>query len=505
MAITVEGLPFGGGKPSPGYNPIVYYVSSTNVLLNDFRYIAEVKSANTSTVLFTKKVAPRPEDNFGVFRLGRLLSDYLTHQDITTTELTDAANCYVDYEIDLKEEYSQIYTWTAYTQSTGATPPYTINTSLLFNSDVPFAPNDQIVVNQSDGGQEQPLLEGVLTVIEVLETNEVVVNRKWNVIAPNIPGGGSTITGEVYYADGTKFTSSALTTVTDKVAWNGALKHDEILDYVSTDYIPPVLGSIDGNEGQWLSSAPYTGLTVNLDQHLLLNFISNNQSSGVLNYVVIENDSGDSARRLKNFSGNFITPINCGPGNLTQSEYTATTGSLPIVSSDTKWYTVHLTDSAGQQKSQKYKFFVNNDCYKYNTKNLMFLDRLGSIGSFAFYYKDEETQNIERGNVRKILGDLNKSTDRWTFDPQDRGEETHYITRSSSIELTTAWLTEEESEYFQELIASPRVWLQDQNNTDRHYPVIVETNQSVFKKRVNNKNIRYTIRVRTANRDAINW
>lgn len=500
MSLSLSGTPFGGGKIHPAYNNISFFVDSTNKTLPNFRYVGQFISG--ATTLFEKKVAPRPGDGLGLFSINRLLSDYVTHENISSTALTDANLSYVQYDFQCKEEYTQQYTWTAYTEATGATSPFNINVQLEFTTSVPFAPNDQILVQQSDGGLEQPLLEGILTVIEVLDGTNVVVNRKYLTIGQNEPASGSTITGTVTIGDGEKFVSTATTLATSYKAVNAALRHDEILDYSGSNYLSPGLGTLT-NDGQWWSSCPYTGMTLNFTQPMLLNFATDSEATSVLNYIYLEDDLGNVARREIDVSSNFMTAFNVGPQNVKVNEYNTISGDTFPIKTGATFYTVYLGNAAGDKKSQTYKFNLNYDCYKYNTRNVVFMDRLGSLGSFAFYYKDEETQNITRDSGTKILGNLIDGE--WGFDPQDRGKEVYYTSRNKTLSLTTAWLSDEESEYFQDLIASPQVWLQDLNNLNRYYPVIIETNSSVKKRKINNKNIRYTINVSFANKDAINW
>jgi len=130
---------------------------------------------------------------------------------------------------------------------------------------------------------------------------------------------------------------------------------------------------------------------------------------------------------------------------------------------------------------------------------------LGSFSSFAFNYKSEQTQNIKRTTARYALGELNSETNEYSYTPEQFGEGTLDVSKVERLSITTAWLSDVESAHFQELISSPYVLWQDPNQTGRNYPVIVETTSSILQKKINNKNIRYTIVIRFANQNAINW
>ena len=288
--INIVGQPFDDGVFNPVYNPIVYYLNSTVNTEPNYRYIAEFYNTETSELMFTKKVPPRPTDSYGVIECNRLLSDYITAADPTTTGLTECTSCFVSYEIKAKEEYSKSYTLTSYAQATGAISPYNLNTELTFNEDVPFNANDQIVLSMSDGGNEQPLLQGILTVVLPSDGNTVVVNRKWSLIEPNIPSTGSTISGQTYYADGTRFVSSATTIATGKTAFNGSIDHKDILDYNHNIYTLPTSGLVNNDDGFWLTTMPLNAHSVNRNQSLLINFYTNNASTSQARYLYIAND-----------------------------------------------------------------------------------------------------------------------------------------------------------------------------------------------------------------------
>jgi len=508
MSVTVSGSPQNQGRLSPAYNPIVYYVDSPNTSEPNYRYIAEFYNTDSAELIFTKKVPPRPIDSFGVIDCNRQLSDYVTYASPSSTGVTNAPATYLRYNIKLREEYTRSYLWTSYSESTGLPAGFNGMVELTFQEDIPYVANDQIIINQSDGGLEQPLLEGILTVVSTGSSSSVVVNRTYESVAGNVPGTGSTVSGTTYYADGTKFTSSSedATLVTGTSVFNGAIPHNNFMDYDWDTYQIPLTGSVGATDGNWLSTLPLTGATMNRHQHLLLNAFTNFRTTSVLRYVYLENDLGTIKRRLKLFSSNYITPINAGPGNATEGQYTTVAGSGSIFDAAAKWYTVHLGDTSGTLiKTQKFKIMLDNRCYKHEPVNLMFLDSLGSFSSFAFNYKSEQTQNIKRTTARYALGELNSETNEYSYTPEQFGEGTLDVSKVERLSITTAWLSDVESAHFQELISSPYVLWQDPNQTGRNYPVIVETTSSILQKKINNKNIRYTIVIRFANQNAINW
>ena len=237
---------------------------------------------------------------------------------------------------------------------------------------------------------------------------------------------------------------------------------------------------------------------------MLINFYTNNASTSQARYLYIANDLGTIKRRLILVSSKTITSFNVGPLNALEDLFTTVAGSGSLFDSEASFYRVSITNSSGFNTSKSLAIYLDNNCYKHDPVNLVFLDRLGSFGGFGFNYRSTETQNIKRETARYTTGDL-QSDGKWGFSSPEYGENTLSIEKTDSIELVTAWLNDEQSAYFQELISSPLVYWQDPNNLYRQYPVIVETSSSVKQKKANNKNIRYTINIRFANRNPINW
>ena len=130
---------------------------------------------------------------------------------------------------------------------------------------------------------------------------------------------------------------------------------------------------------------------------------------------------------------------------------------------------------------------------------MIFLDRLGSLGSFSFIYRNDLRQNVTREDHKFLLGDLDGSS--WTYSTFDAGSKTINVDATQSYTIRTAWLTDDESEYFKELVSSPVTWL---DYGEGLFPVIVRTNSIRVGRRPADKNIRYEITVELANNEIVN-
>lgn len=497
MAITTVGTPIGGGNFNPGYNPVVWYFNSTLKNNNGYRYLVDLyekTGPSTQDLIATLEIPPRPDDGYCVADIGRTLSNYLTYQQITQGHATEADKSYLRYNIEVRDKYLVSYTWEEYGQATGAPDPFSQYTLLTFDEALPFIVNDQIFVEQSDGGVEQPLLEGILTVLYVQSSNSIVVNRLWSAIEPNEPV-TQTVTGVTSYADGRKFIGEVDLEVEDKTVFNGALPHVDLRGYNVSRFTQTPLA-----RGFFLTSIPLE-FTVRPETRLLLNVWNDFKTVDNFNWIYLENDGGTVKRRQANSTTVPILSIPSGPGNIQNANYSLVSGpDVPIINTDTKWYKMWAAADNGTRVSKEYKFNLDRTCGKFDLYELVFLDRLGSLGSFSFYYRTDISQGITREDQNYILGDL--SGGQWTFNASDAGSKVSFVDLTNQITFNTAWLTQEDSNYFQELVSSPFVVM---NIDGQYFPLIITDTQSEKKDKRSNKNIRYTLTAKFANNDTVNW
>ncbi len=203
-------------------------------------------------------------------------------------------------------------------------------------------------------------------------------------------------------------------------------------------------------------------------------------------------------------------------------------GTAGLIKGDTEYYDVYYADSLViTQRSAKYRIYVDRRILISET-HILFLDRMGSLSSFAFQLKNYERGEVTRDEYNQdVTGfvDTSLTPDQWTYDTIENGFKTFNINVRKTIELNTNWMTEEMNRYFEELITSPQVYLKlaSYTNTESwlypedesgcplripestlYQPVIVtNTGYEVFQQR--NKNlIKHSIVVRLANQDNVN-
>ena len=112
---------------------------------------------------------------------------------------------------------------------------------------------------------------------------------------------------------------------------------------------------------------------------------------------------------------------------------------------------------------KKRRVYLDYDC-EINTTQLLFLDRAGSYSSFAFPLRRVESGKNEKLNYKSNVDFYTDGTTIYnTYDSEN-------LVYSSMVEktyrLTTDWLNTSMSDYFEELITSPEVYIKLNSETD---------------------------------------
>jgi hypothetical protein len=146
--------------------------------------------------------------------------------------------------------------------------------------------------------------------------------------------------------------------------------------------------------------------------------------------------------------------------------------------------------------------------------SILFLDRMGSWGSFAFTGRAYTTGDVAREQFNKDIPGYVEPTGirRWLYETTETGMTNTYITTDTTIALNTDYMNETMAKYFTELISSPNTYLKFSSYAaDCELPeseeyvscTIVTSSFEEFKQR--NKNlIKQSIVVKLANNNIVN-
>jgi hypothetical protein len=476
---------------TPAFNPVKYIIDSTNKNKTGFKYIFDVYNGATRIGRF--KVLPTYGTGNGEVDLTKFLSSYVSWDfDPTVTLDHDAVNSYYQYQIKTGEEYLAEFTYTSsLTNSAGFVRVNVTNT---------FVVGDQINIVQADGGTANPLVEG-LHVVTNSSATWFEIGVAWSSVTD------VAIDGVVTYADNRKVATYDVQTLTIGKVFNGARRWNEFVYWDNQEY------NLNDPTKYWLTNQPLTNFKCTIAQDLWLN-----ARARVGKNIVFENSNGEL------FSKSVVTnatiqQIAVGPNN--HGTLTPAVGTLPLIKDDTTYYEFWY-DDAGQE-SRKYRVDIDRRV-QISEYDVVFLDRMGSMSSFAFQLKSYERGEVQRDEYNKdVQGYVTGG--QWKYETQEFGFNTYQVRATKTLELNTNWMTQEMATYFEELITSPQCFLKvvqyvttengelllDENGCIVHIaestsyvPVILVTNSyEVFKQR--NKNlIKQTVVVKLSNNDVIN-
>jgi hypothetical protein len=463
---------------SPAYNPLKFIVDSTNKNNSGFRYIFDIYESGTTTKIAEYKVLPRYNDGYGEQDISKLIQNFVSWDlDTLSTTHIAAPNSSFTYNVNVGEEY--VYQVNYISNLTNASGNVQINVS---NS---FAPGDQVIITQADGGVANPQLEGLHTVVSATGSG-FVVNVLWSTIT------SASVDGVVKYADNRKTITRDITLVDSLIGYNAAFRWTDWSTYDEDNY------TLNSNTKLWLTNQPQSyRMTPGQDAWLNIRKPKLTQT--------VRFELSDSSTFSKSITSLLdIAQIAVGPNN---------NGLFSV--DGIEWYDFWFDNGStlGQQDSVKYRVYIDTRNIINEEYQILFLDRMGSFSSFAFQLK-----NYERGDVsrevfnRKVEGFVNGS-DNWTYSTEDFGFNQLNLNVVKNLDLNTDWMTEEMGQYYEELMTSPMTFLRKVSydctdglvvSASTYQSVILNTSSyEVYQQR--NKNlIRQNVNVRFANQDNIN-
>jgi len=300
MSLTIVGRP---DKFSPVYNPMFFYVDSTNKNEDGFKYIIDIYSGTTqSNKLARYKLFPRPVDGFGVGDINQLLTSqvgYYFNQDMNV--ITGSTGSFIDYNVQFGEEYVKFWTFTD--NSYYGTAPYIGYTEFIgMASGQVFVAGDLVLVEQTSG-YTSSIYNGIFTVLSAGPTS-IIVDLIHSVSTP-VNG------GTIVYSDRRKTLYSGLNSETGYTAFNGVVSHQELMTYTSSTF-----NLATGGTAQFLTNLP-DGYRVKTENEMWLNFYSINPSIDVRLFQL---DTRYGQYFTVNTGTSTVQTIAIGPANITAVE-----------------------------------------------------------------------------------------------------------------------------------------------------------------------------------------
>ena len=470
---------------TPAYNPVKYFYASTNSGFAGFKFIFDIYESGTATKIAEYRVLPNASTFYGEIDLSKLLQSKVSFDLFPfNTTVYDAPNSHYKYDVKVGEEYLTVVQYTASLTNNGGNVQINVANS--------FVAGDQIVIAQADGGVANPSLEGLFTVLSV-GVGFFVVNSAWSLVT------NAAINGDVTYADGRKTITRNIITDLNNYVFNGAIPWTQWPSYNHFDYF------LNSPTDKFLSSIPAQEFYATLSQDLWMNAVYGSPGPGT-HKIIFTNDAAEifekNVSATDQVTGNAVGPNNAGT-------LTVVTGALPLIKPTTQWYEFYYEHN-GNQVTQSYRVNIDRRVQS-QEYSIIFLDRYGSWGSFAFTGRAYEKGNVTREQYNQDVAGYIDSSE-WTYDLTDRGYINSYVSVDNTIDLNTNWMNEQMAEYFTELVSSPYTYFKI-SNYDESCDIpestayvscnIVTSTYEKFKQR--NKNlIKQSITIKLANNDIVN-
>lgn len=472
----------------PAYNPIKWIYDSSNNNLQGFKYIFDIYEGGTANKIAEYRVMPTYGTGYGEVDLSKLLQAQVSYDlNLSNTSAYNATNSHYKYDVKVGEEYLTTTTYIANLAASGV--------NVQINVVNTFVAGDQINITQADGGVANPNLEGLFTVLSV-GVGFLVVNSPFSAVTD------ITINGDITYADGRKTITRDIISTLNNFVFNGAIRWVEWPAYDFNDFM------LNSFQDRLLTNLPPADFYATLSQDLWLNAVANGSPTPP-DTMFFQTSDGDTFE--KNVTAvDHVSGISMGPNNY--GVLSVVSGALPMIKPTTEWYTVRY-ERNGFPSSKQYK--VNLDRRVRTVEHsILFLDRMGSWGSFAFTGRAYTTGDVTREQFNKDIPGYVETLgiDRWLYKTTETGMTNTYISTDTTISLNTDWMNEDMALYFTELISSPNTYIKLSNyEADCDYPeseeyvscTIMTSSFEEFKQR--NKNlIKQSIVVKLANNNIVN-
>ena len=453
----------------PAYNPIKYIIDNTNKNEPGFRYIFSIYPAGSNTLIAQYRVLPAYSTGYGEQDISRLMQSLVTYNEtgIFNQVPYNVSESWYQYDVDLGYEYIDNIDYVTTLQDNAG------NVRITFTAHG-FQVGDQIVITQADGGDANPALEGLHTVITVDNANQFTVNVLWSTITDD------TINGTVTYADLRKTQVLNDSLITNKEVFNGAFN----LFINNTDNSPfPSSQFLATNSSGLLMTSNYVSITYPAAAFPGAQFYYNLRVYAGATYEVEWYDMNNNL-----LDNNAFSPASDGI-------YAVFVGPTSLVTED---YYVNIYNDAGLN-ADTYYFTYDNRC-TINDQQLIYLDRMGSWQSFNFQLRTYEKGQITREQYNQHI-DGQVQSSQWVGVPLQKGFRTYNTNVTKTFDLNTNWMDQYDATRFQELLTSPQVYYYSPSYLCAC--VVDSSSFEVFSQK-NKKLIKQSVTIRLAQQDPIN-
>jgi hypothetical protein len=310
--------------------------------------------------------------------------------------------------------------------------------------------------------------------------------------------------------------------------FNGYLKYTDVLDLAGTPFTQntgnnfgypiPQKFTLDQDEGEFLTNAPTTQYA-NIKDYGTLSFLTISSIPAKIRFIYYDSTNSQIGLEYVSFSsanggyGALIADTNrrlfyfgCFPANLRNW---STVFNSPAVLDfiEGGYYTVEPLNGANQNFGTKYTFNVNCANKKgFEPIRLTWLNQWGTWDYYTFNMKSTKSISTKGSTYQQLAGTWNEAA--YRVDSFKGGKKSFRVNATEKITMNTDFVSESESEWFEDFINSPEVYILDGFQSDLNIsllnisamnqyvtPVRLTTSSYTKKTIANDKVMQYTFEV----------
>ena len=256
--------------------------------------------------------------------------------------------------------------------------------------------------------------------------------------------------------------------------FNGYVKYTDALKIILGNFGYDTLGFLMGTSGRFLTNAPLTQYA-NIEDYGTLSFMATpsdsfpvtttvdsisfkyyDSSDGVLAAETVDNtDANGGYTTYSSVTQEDLLHVGCFPANL--QNWSSTFQAL-VTANTISYYTIKLLDSSNATMSETVRINVNCPTLKgYEPIRLTWLNQWGVWDYYTFNMKSTKTISTKGSTYEQLEGTWNESV--YKLNGFKGGKKAFRVNATEKIQMNTDFVSESESEWFEELINSPEVYI----------------------------------------------
>ena len=271
--------------------------------------------------------------------------------------------------------------------------------------------------------------------------------------------------------------------------FNGYLKYTDVLDLANTPFTQntgnnfgypiPQKFTLDFDAGEFLSNAPTTQYA-NLEDYGTLSFLTINSRPSKIRLVYYDSTGSQIGLEYVDFTfanggwgvasgytSKRLFYFGCFPANL-RNWSTLFQGFVTAGTIQGGYYTVEPLNGANLNFGTKYTFNVNCPTLKgYEPIRLCWLNQWGAWDYYTFTMKSSKMISTKGSTYQQLEGSWNEST--YKINGFKGGKKAFRVNATEKITMNTDFVNESESEWFEELINSPEVYILEGFQSDLNF------------------------------------